>query len=129
MQHFTVTGPEGERFSLTLHSLDEYQAAGGIYFDGGNGGGFATIDDDEIDGPVWTEDGDLRDDLRELNIRRAREQFVCAASADGAANLPENDQIELAGVDRSDYWLDSASGFFLLRDWPREAPLVARMVG
>lgn len=92
---------DGERVTITLHSLAEYEADGGIYDDTGN------------DGDAWDES--------------ERGQFLCAASvAYNETGLADNDVLEAAGTDRRDYWLDSVTGYFLLRDWPADAPLAAR---
>jgi len=91
---------EGERVAITLHSLAEYEADGGIYDDSGNGG----------------EDmGDCKD------------EFVCAATVGpNETGLPDNDVLELAGVQRGEYWYDSVAQYFLLRDWPHDAPVDVR---
>lgn len=93
---------DGERVAIRLFSLDEYETDGGTYDDSGNGG--EDVSDQKAD-------------------------FLCAAVVPhNDTGLPENDVLELAGVERSDYWTDSVTGYFLLRDWPAEAPLQARMV-
>lgn len=100
-QQFTLT-IDGERVTITLYSLSEYQSDGGTYDDSGNGG--------------------------ESFDERERDQFLCAATvAYNETGLADNDVIELAGLDRRDSWLDSVTGYFLLRDWPESAPLAARV--
>jgi len=89
---------DGEEVSITLYSLEEYEADGGIYDDSGNGG-------EQVD----------------------KAQFLCAATV-GAneTGLPDNDILEEAGTPRGSYWLDTVTGYFLLRAWPADAPLEAR---
>ena len=100
MQTFTTT-IDGDLVQIRLYSLDEYEAEGGCYDDSGNGG-------DVIE----------------------RDEFIAAATVNPAndTGLPENDILEAAGLPQSSYWLDSVTGYFLLRDWPADAPLAARMV-
>lgn len=102
MQTFT-TRIDDQKVTIRLYSLDEYEADGGIYGDSGNAGD---------------------------NMSDSKAEFLAAATvADNDTGLPDNDVLELAGLDRHDYYLDSANGYFLLRDWPADAPLAARMVG
>ncbi len=104
-QAFYVTDPDtDEKVKFTLHSLSEYEAFG-IYSDAGNGG------------------EDMRDE---------KDRFIAAISVDPATldGLEEGAAIkQIAGVEPDDLWLDSATGWWLLRDWPANAPLQARMVG
>lgn len=94
---------EGERVTINLYSRSEYEANGGRYTDAGNGGESFSPDE--------------------------RDQFVAAAAVEyNDSGLPDNDVLEAAGLGRADYWLDSVADMFLLRDWPAEAPLAARMV-
>lgn len=88
---------DGESVSITLYSLDEYEADGGQYDDTGNAG-------EVVD----------------------KTDFICAATVGpNETGLPENDVLEECGLDPRDYWLDSVTGYFLLRQWPADAPLEA----
>lgn len=88
----------GRIASITLHSLKEYEDDGGRYDDSGNGG-------EAVD----------------------KAEFLCAATVSpGESGLPENDILEECGMERGEYWYDSVTGYFLLRDWPADAPLEAR---
>lgn len=97
---------EGECVTIRLYSLDEYQAPeiGGTFSDAGNGG--ETVDPAE---------------------------FLAAASVDfGSSSFNYGDEalvLAAAGLEPADYWYDSAADIYLLRDWPAEAPLAARMLG
>ncbi len=87
--------------TIRLYSLDEYESDGGIYSDAGNGGEKLTPEE--------------------------RTSFIAAASvASNYTGLPDNDLLEEAGC--TDYWYDSATGYYLLREWPSEASLEARML-
>lgn len=88
---------DGEQISVTLHSLDEYEANGGEYDDAGNGG---------------------------EDMSSERGQFLCAATIGHETGYPDNDVLEMAGC--TDYWYDSVTDYFLLREWPTSAPLEAR---
>lgn len=101
------TAHEGERYHLTLISLDEYEEAGGTYDDSGNNGDKYT-----------------------------REDFVAAVALTFGDNQPDgawdNDLDTLKMVldpnDRRLIWWDSVTpgDWYLLRDWPANAPLEAR---
>lgn len=88
----------GDQVSVTLHSLAEYEANGGAYDDSGNGG-------ERVD----------------------KSRFLCAATV-GAndTGLADNDILEACGLARQDYWLDTVTDYFLLSDWPADAPLDVR---
>ena len=93
---------DGERAQLRLYSLAEYEIDGGIYDDTGNGG--------------------------ERFNQAERGQFIAAATvAPNDTGLSENELLDLAGC--NDYWYDSATDYYLLREWPAEAPLQARLLG
>lgn len=98
-----TTRIDGERVTITLHSLSEYEQYG-IYSDAGNGG------------------EDMRDEC---------DQFLAALSIDfGESSLNYGDEervLAAAGLDRGDYWYDSAADYYLIRDWPADAPLAARV--
>lgn len=99
---FYFRNSAGERLALRLHSLAEYEADGGIYSDAGNGG--------ETVSP---------------------ESFICAATVpqdldDSNGYTDDHDVLEAAGVEGA--WNDSVTGYWLLTDWPAEAPLEARML-
>ena len=87
---------DGEQVSITLYSLGHYEANGGTYDDSGNGG-------EAVD----------------------KSDFLCAATVTAnPTGYPDNDILEMAGC--RDYWLDSVTDYFLLREWPADAPLAAR---
>lgn len=88
----------GEPVSIALYSLDEYEQDGGQYDDSGNGG-------EQVD----------------------KASFLCAAAVThNPTGYADNDILEMAGVQRGDYWLDTATDYFLLKDWPADAPLDVR---
>ena len=51
-------------------------------------------------------------------------EFLCAATVSHDTGYADNDILEMAGC--RDYWLDSVTDYFLLREWPADAPLAAR---
>jgi hypothetical protein len=119
---FSVSN-DGQRYTIRLLSLDEYEAEGGVYFDGGNAGGFSSIDDNEINGSIWDHDaGTVNGELLRKNRARARQDFLAAMVVPGELNADEL-------LDRSNYYYDSAFGAHLIREWPAEAPLHVRMLG
>ena len=125
MNEFSIL-VDGERAVIRLYSLDEYETAGGVYHDE-DGAPTECMDDLVYGDPSGAYDV-TPEDFARLQVA-ARKEFLCAATVDrGGPQLPGNDILELAGVERRDYWLDAATGWFLLRDWPAEAPLSARMV-
>lgn len=122
MTSYVTRDSEGNRVTVRLYSCGEYESDGGIYFDGGNGGGPAV----PIEGNPWDEDGEVRrefaDELRTL----ARTVFVCAATVDPASEGDDGEVGDrLLGLQG---WQDTATGYILLPDWPEDAPLQARMV-
>ncbi len=89
-----------------LHPLSEYVADGGRFSDAGNGG------------------EDCRADA-------LAGEFLCAVSVDPTTlgGLTIGDACDLIGVPYNGLWYDSATGWMLLREWPAEAPLEARVGG
>ena len=126
------TTVDGEHVTITLHSLSEYEANGGIYFDGGDGGGFSNISDETAAelGPIWHEDGDINTRHLDRNREAARRAFVAAATIDFAdTSFNYGDELVILkanGLDEQSVWYDSAADYFLLRDWPAGAPLAVR---
>jgi hypothetical protein len=126
-----------ERVVIRLYSLSEYEADGGCYSDAGNDGEdlVAEAADEvgiavEMPGPE-SESGygiyllaqnPADQPVLERIKRQVRAQFVCAATAESI------DALRAAGLEPDDYWYDSATDYFLLREFPPEAPLAARMV-
>lgn len=86
----------------TLRSLADYEEAGGTYDDTGNGGDF------------WTED--------------ERAEFMAALTLTTEHGDTVSDPA-IAGLPPGEYWWDSTSEFWLIRDWPDEATLESRGIG
>jgi hypothetical protein len=102
MQSFNFRpNADGQAYRISLFSLEEYEAEGGQFTDAGNGG---------------------------EDMRSERDSFVCAAGVEDVHDdgLPASDVLKAAGCE--EVWHDSSTGFFLLRDFPAEAPLQARML-
>jgi hypothetical protein len=113
MNTFDVRKPDGV-YRFALHPLSAYEADGGIYTDG-----------QDIDGIAVDDDG------HPLDLDAARSEYVAAisvlSSPDEAAVDVESDAIrDVAGVPSHALWRDAATGWYLIRDWPAEAPLDAR---
>ena len=104
MQTFAFNNPAEptERIHGSLYTIAEYEADGGVFDDTGNGG------------ERW--DADERKDFIAAMVLR---------TDDG----DEVDDASLAGLQPGEYWYDSVTGYWLIRDWPQMAPLAARMVG
>jgi hypothetical protein len=126
-----------ERVIIRLYSLSEYEADGGCYSDAGNDGEDLVAETAaevgitvEMPGPnsesgygIYLLATDPADQpMLERIKRQIRAQFVCAATTESI------DALWAAGLAPEDYWYDSATGYFLLREFPPEAPLAARMV-
>lgn len=97
MTSFTIT-LDGERLTLRLHSLAEYEADGGRYSDAGE------------------------------DVSRERADFLAALSVEDEAGYDLPTILDAAGVAPADRWIDSSTSYVLLKDWPAEAPLAARLV-
>lgn len=95
----------GELVTFRFCALAEYVREGGTFNDG--------------------------EDLDNEDSPESHEPYVAACSVDaGSSGLPENDALDqLAGAAPRSYWSDNRSGYFLLREWPAEVPLEARLVG
>jgi hypothetical protein len=129
---FTTT-IEGERVTINLFSLDEYEQSGGIYFDGGNGGGFSNLSDETVAemGPIWDERQEINEHILNRNRDAARRDFVAALSIDFTdTSFNYGDEwtvLKANGLDEQGVWYDSVADYFLIRDWPADAPLAARV--
>jgi hypothetical protein len=97
---FTIT-LDGERITVRLHSLAEYEADGGVYSDAGNGG---------------------------EDVSSERDRFLAALSVEDVKGHDMDDVLNAAGVDLYSTWFDSSTGYVLLEEFPTEAPLAARLV-
>jgi hypothetical protein len=101
MGTFFHTSTDGTRYRVNLLPLSAYEAEGGRYYD----------KDGEVD----------------------RSQFVAAVieERDGDDYGPCYDLVNARkdlGIEPGDLWRDASTGWVLLRDWPTEATLEARMV-
>lgn len=103
MESFRFTdGNRGQTIIGHLYSIEEYEIDGGTY------------DDTANNGERWREE--------------ERRQFVAAMTLtydDGEEALSPY----IAGLEPTEVWLDSITGYWLLRDWPTESPLQARILG
>lgn len=93
--------PAGEAVCFTLHPLSDYEAGGGQYNDGGNGGEYFPPSERDFVAMIDTPDDPNTSELIE----------ACLTMPDGSI------------------WHDTVIDAFLIRDWPEEAPLAARMTG
>ena len=56
-----------------------------------------------------------------------KEEFLAACAIGyNYTGLTDEEILEEIGVPENAYWYDSATGYFLLRQWPADAPLEAR---
>lgn len=126
-QDIQVRLADGERATIRLHSLDEYEADGGIYWDMEDGP--IGLDPNEEIEPGEDEGQIASDAQLARNAAQARAQFVCAASCPDHSGAEASAIFDDAGI--TDHpggaWLDSATGYMLLRDWPADAPLAVRV--
>ncbi len=102
MTTFLLKHPDNNQsIKLHLHPLSEYLADGGRF----------------------------TDDADDCRAEALAGEFLCAISADGTTldGFTLGDACDLAGA--TDRWWDDATGWMLLRDWPAEAPLEARVGG
>jgi len=132
MQTFFVTDPAGNRYEFHLHSLAEYEADGGIYCDGGNGGEDLVAEYARVQGITLDAPGDDArwgwDRASEAVRQAVRAQFVAALSGPHGDDHGDPDAAASLGLVTRHDWYDSATGYYLLREWPAAAPLAARLV-
>ena len=96
METYYQTLADKREVGITLYSLAEYEADGGEYDDSGN------------DGDYWAPE---------------ERDFLCAATVAGVECQAD---LEDVGIPRESYWWDSVTDYYLLRQWPADAPLAAR---
>lgn len=125
MNTFHIRMPDGERATINLYSLDEYESDAGIYADAEDGLIGLRISAAEMyDGDG---DGEISAERLAANRQAARELFVAAAACPSLNDAETADAMEAAGiVDPGTAWIDSSTGYWLLREWPADAALAAR---
>jgi hypothetical protein len=104
MGRFFINATDGTKYRIDLLSLSAYEADGGRYDDTGNGGEACEKSEFLAAFVAAEKDGDDWNEGAEL-------------AALAAAGIPDGT-----------IWHDSVTGWYLLRDWPAEAPLSARML-
>jgi hypothetical protein len=70
----------------------------------------------EANGGEYDDSGNGGEDMRDC-----KDEFLCAMTIDDPTVLPEQ-----IGVPQGAAWHDDITGYWLLREWPADAPLAVR---